>query len=206
MILAMVVLIMLWRLTKMSTYLCWILKYILIQEDKLLNLLRWGLLLNLHLLVKKTAKKDLGLIAMTYGHVYVASVALGADKNQVVKALKEAESYKGPSLIIGYSSCINHGIKKGMMNSQEEAKKAVAAGYWFNYRFDPRLKLEDKNPFQLDSKPPSGSLEEYLEGQVRYNYLKRIDPEAAKKLYQELKAFLENKYKFYREINEKKIF
>jgi len=152
---------------------------------------------------KRTMKKDLGLITMTYGNVYVASVAMGADKNQVVKAFKEAESYKGPSIILAYSSCINHGIKEGMLKSQQQAKQAVEAGYWFNYRFDPRLKEIGKNPFQLDSKTPTGDLEAFLDGQVRYNYLKRTKPEDAKRLHENLKKFLDQKYKFYKQLSEK---
>lgn len=152
---------------------------------------------------KRTMKKDLGLMAMSYGSVYVASVAMGADKNQLVKAFKEAESYKGPSIILAYSSCINHGIKEGMLKSQEQAKKAVEVGYWFNYRFDPRLKETGKNPFQLDSKAPTGELESFLDGQVRYNYLKRTKPEEAKRLHGDLKKFLDQKYKFYKDLSEK---
>lgn len=153
---------------------------------------------------KKTFKKDLGMMAMTYGNIYVASISMGADKNQVVRAFKEAESYKGPSLILAYASCINHGIKKGMAFSLNEEKKAVEVGYWFNYRFDPRLKKEGKNPFQLDSKEPTFDIEPFLDGQVRYSHLKRSNPEAAKKLHEELKAFLQEKYKTYKELSEKK--
>lgn len=154
---------------------------------------------------KRTMKKDLGLMAMSYGNVYVASIAMGADKNQVVRAFKEAESYKGPSIVLAYSSCINHGIKEGMLKSQDQAKKAVEAGYWFNYRFDPRLKEQGKNPFQLDSKAPTGDLEAFLDGQVRYNYLKRTNPEEAKRLHEDLKKFLDQKYRFYKDLSEKQI-
>ncbi|MBW1812460.1 MAG: pyruvate:ferredoxin (flavodoxin) oxidoreductase, partial [Deltaproteobacteria bacterium] len=111
---------------------------------------------------KKTAKKDLGGIAMTYGYVYVANVGMGANKQQLMKALTEAESYDGPSLIMGYSPCINHGIKKGMGKSQEEIKLAVQSGYWTLYRYNPMLRDEGKNPFILDSKAPDGSLQEFL--------------------------------------------
>ncbi len=120
---------------------------------------------------KKTVKKDLGMMAMTYGYVYVASVAMGANKNQLIKALKEAESYPGPSLIIAYAPCINHGIKAGMVKSQEEEKLAVESGYWPMYRFDPRLTDEGKNPFQLDYKEPNGTIREFLMGEVRYHSL-----------------------------------
>jgi pyruvate-ferredoxin/flavodoxin oxidoreductase len=153
---------------------------------------------------KRTVKKDLGMMAMTYGNIYVASVSMGADKNQVLRAFKEAESYKGPSLILAYASCINHGIRKGMGNSLDEAKKAVEVGYWFNYRFDPRLKSQGKNPFQLDSKTPSFDIEPFLDGQIRYSHLKRSNPEVAKKLHEELKKFLEEKYKQYKDLSEKK--
>ena len=116
-------------------------------------------------------------MAMTYGYVYVASVAMGANKNQFMKAVLEAESYQGPSLIIAYAPCINHGINMG--RSQDEEKKAVEAGYWPLYRFDPRLKEEGKNPFILDSKEPKGDFKEFLMGEVRYSSLTRTFPENA---------------------------
>ena len=118
---------------------------------------------------KKVKKKDLGMIATTYGYVYVAQIALGANPNQAIKAIKEAESYPGPSLIIAYAPCINHGIKsKGnMANSIAEEKKAVETGYWHLWRFDPSLKEEGKNPFTLDSKEPTGTVREFLEGENR---------------------------------------
>lgn len=133
---------------------------------------------------KKTKKKDLGMMAMSYGYVYVAQVAMGADKNQLLKALKEAESYHGPSLIIGYSPCINHGLKAGMGCSQLEEKKAVDCGYWALYRFNPLLKEEGKNPFVLDStKEPTGNFKEFLLGEVRYASLKKVFPDKADELY-----------------------
>ncbi len=128
---------------------------------------------------KKTKKKDLGRIAMTYGYVYVAQVALGADKNQCLKAIREAEAYDGPSLIIGYAPCINHGIKAGMAFSQIEAKKAVEAGYWHLYRYNPELKEQGQNPFTLDSKEPVSDLKDFLMGEVRYASLKTVFPEKA---------------------------
>ncbi len=155
---------------------------------------------------KRTAKKDLGLMALTYGHVYVASVSMGADQNGLVRALKEAESYKGPSLVLAYSSCISHGIKGGMIYSEKAAKEAVASGYWFCYRFDPRRKKENKNPFQLDSKEPSMELENFLDQQVRYNYLKRTYPEEAKILHEELNKHLKEKYQQFKSLSEKNIF
>ncbi len=134
---------------------------------------------------KKTKKKDLGMMAMSYGYVYVAQVNMGADHNQVLKAIKEAEAYKGPSLIIAYAPCINHGIRIGMGCSQEEGKRANACGYWSNYRFNPTLVGTDKNPFTLDSKEPDfGKFQEFLQGEVRYASLQRSFPEAAEALFE----------------------
>ena len=135
---------------------------------------------------KKTKKKDLGMMAMSYGYVYVAQVSMGADKNQVLKAISEAESYNGPSLIIAYAPCINHGIKAGMTNSQAEAKKAVDCGYWSLYRYNPALK-GIKNPFTLDSKEPKGDFREFLMGEVRYASLAKSFPEAAEALFEKTK-------------------
>ena len=115
---------------------------------------------------KKVPKKDLGRMAMSYGYVYVASISMGANKNQVVKALLEAEAHKGPSLVIAYAPCINQGIRKGMGKSQEEAKQAVDSGYWPLYRFNPALAEEGKNPLTLDSKAPDGSLQSFLGGET----------------------------------------
>ncbi len=151
---------------------------------------------------KKTLKKDLGMMAMTYGNVYVASVAMGADKNQYMKALKEAESYPGPSLIIAYSPCINHGLKRGMGHSQEEEKRAVEAGYWFLYRYDPRLKDQGKNPFQLDSKEPKGDIQEFLMGEVRYHTLTLSFPKEAETLHKRLAAGQIAKYDQYKKMAE----
>ena len=131
---------------------------------------------------KKTTKKDLGAIATTYGYVYVASVSMGANKQQLVKTLTEAEAYDGPSLILGYSPCINHGIKKGMGKAQEEQKLAVQCGYWPMYRYNPTLKAEGKNPFTLDCKDPDGTLQEFLSGEVRYASLEKTFPAESKKL------------------------
>ncbi len=132
---------------------------------------------------KRTKKKDLGLMAMTYGYVYVAQIAMGSDKNQTIKAIKEAEAYPGPSLIIAYAPCINHGLKVGMACSQLEEKKAVDCGYWGLYRFNPQLKEEGKNPFILDSKEPKGNFKDFLLGEVRYASLKKARPEQADELY-----------------------
>ncbi len=143
---------------------------------------------------KKTAKKDLGGMAMTYGYVYVASVGMGANKQQMIKAFSEAESYDGPSLIMAYSPCINHGIKKGMGKTQEETSLAVKSGYWPLYRFNPMLTAEGKNPFVLDSKEPDGSLQEYLAGEVRYAALQQIFPDEAKRLHTRLEGEFTDRY------------
>ncbi len=136
---------------------------------------------------KKTKKKDLGMMAMSYGYVYVAQVNMGADKNQALKAIAEAEAYPGPSLIIGYAPCINHGIKRGMGKSQLEAKAAGECGYWQMYRFNPALKDTDKNPFVLDSKEPTADFKEFLMGEVRYASLAKAFPEAAEALFEKTK-------------------
>jgi pyruvate-ferredoxin/flavodoxin oxidoreductase len=132
---------------------------------------------------KKTKKKDLGMMAMSYGYVYVAQIAMGADKNQTLKAIKEAEAYKGPSLIIAYAPCINHGLKVGMGCTQLETKRAVESGYWGMFRFNPELKEAGKNPFILDSKEPTTSFREYLMGEVRYSSLAKVYPEIAEELF-----------------------
>jgi len=152
---------------------------------------------------KKTKKKDLGLIAMSYGYVYVASVAMGANKNQFMKALKEAESYQGPSIIIAYAPCINHGIKAGMGKTQEEEKRAVETGYWPLYRYDPRLAAEGKNPFQLDYQEPNGTIHDFLMGEVRYAALTKTFPEEAKKLHKQLEDSTATRYKTYKAMAEK---
>ncbi|MCF8067028.1 MAG: pyruvate:ferredoxin (flavodoxin) oxidoreductase [Desulfobacterales bacterium] len=131
---------------------------------------------------KKIGKKDLGRIAMTYGYAYVASVAMGANKQQMLKAFAEAEAYPGPSIILCYAPCISQGIKKGMGKTQEEMKLAVAAGYWPLYRYNPLLALEGKNPFTLESKDPDGTMQEFLAGENRYASLEKSFPEESKKL------------------------
>ena len=143
---------------------------------------------------KGTKKKDLAAIAMSYGDVYVASIAMGADYNQTLKAIREAESYNGPSVIIAYSPCINHGIKNGMSTVQDVEKRAVAAGYWSLFRYDPRLKEQGKNPFTLDSKAPSASYRDFLMSEVRYNALTRSFPERAELLFTEAEEFAMDKY------------
>ncbi|MBW1920291.1 MAG: pyruvate:ferredoxin (flavodoxin) oxidoreductase [Deltaproteobacteria bacterium] len=145
---------------------------------------------------KYNQKKDLGRMAMTYGYVYVASVAMGANKNQLLKALVEGESYKGPSLIIAYSPCINHGLN--MTFSQEEEKKAVESGYWPLYRFDPRLKEEGKNPFILDSKEPKGNFRDFLMGEIRFSSLTRTFPDHAEKLFEKAEKDMKERYEIYK--------
>lgn len=152
---------------------------------------------------KKTKKKDLGRMFMTYGYVYVASVAMGANMNQCLKAFLEAESYPGPSLLIAYSPCINQGLRKGMENTQEEEKQAVKVGYWPLYRYDPRLEEQGKNPFQLDSKEPSGDFQDFLMGEVRYSSLLKTFPEEAKKLHSRLQEECNQRYKEYKKLAEK---
>jgi pyruvate-ferredoxin/flavodoxin oxidoreductase len=143
---------------------------------------------------KKTAKKDLGAMAMTYGYVYVATIGMGANKNHTLKTILEAEAYDGPSLIIAYSPCINHGIKKGMGKTQEETRLAVESGYWPLYRFNPRLKDQGKNPFVLDSKEPAISIKEFLGGEIRYAALEKIFPEEAVKLHTQLEKEVAERY------------
>ena len=143
---------------------------------------------------KSVKKKDLAAIAMSYGYVYVAQISMGADMNQCIKAFNEAESYKGPSIIIAYAPCINHGIKGGMGVSMAEGKKAVLSGYWNNFRFDPRLADEGKNPFMLDSKAPSASYRDFIMGEVRYNSLMRAMPERAEDLFERAENDAVKKY------------
>ena len=130
---------------------------------------------------KRIKKKDLGLIAMTYGYIYVAQVALGANKQQYFTALTEAEAYDGPSLIIAYSTCIAHGMN--MSKSMSEQKRAVDCGYWMLYRFNPKLKAEGKNPLILDSKAPTADFKEFLAGENRFASLKKLAPNDAERLY-----------------------
>jgi len=150
---------------------------------------------------KKTKKKDLGMMAMSYGYVYVAQVDMGADHNQLMKAITEAEAYHGPSLIIAYAPCINHGIRKGMGKSQEEGRLAVECGYWANYRYNPELRGTDKNPFTLDSKEPDFSkFQEFLQGEVRYSSLKRNFPEAADALFAKTQKDAEERLAGYKKL------
>ena len=147
---------------------------------------------------KKVAKKDLGAMLMTYGNIYVAQVAMGADPNQLVKALKEAEEYDGPSVIIAYTPCLSHGLKCGMGCAQQEMKRAVESGYWSLYRYDPRK----EKPLTIDSKAPTMAYEDFLDGEVRYASLKRTFPENAKKYFKEGAEGAEAKYKRYKHMEE----
>ena len=143
---------------------------------------------------KKTAKKDMGAMFMSYGYVYVATVAMGAGKQQMIRAFTEAESYRGPSLIMAYAPCINHGIKRGMGKSQDEEKLAVQSGYWPLYRYNPALKAQGKNPFTLDSKAPDGTLQAFLSGEVRYASLQQSFPQEAARLHSRLEAEVTARY------------
>ena len=145
---------------------------------------------------KEVKKKDLASIAMSYGYVYVAQIAMGADFNQTVKAIAEAEAYPGPSLIIAYAPCINHGIKKGMSKAQTEEELAVKSGYWHLFRYNPALRAEGKAAFALDSKAPTESYQEFLDGEVRYNSLKRANPEKAARLFAKSENEAKDRYAY----------
>jgi pyruvate-ferredoxin/flavodoxin oxidoreductase len=153
---------------------------------------------------KKIRKKDLGVIAMSYGYVYVAQIALGADMAHTLKVMKEAEAYKGPSLIIAYAPCINHGIKEGMTKSVQEAKKAVDSGYWHLYRFNPELIDQGKNPFSLDSKEPTESFREFIMGEVRYSSLLSAFPDSAEELFAGAEKYAKIRYDSYKRLAEQK--
>ena len=143
---------------------------------------------------KEVKQKDLAAIAMSYGYVYVAQIAMGADYNQTVKAIAEAEAYPGPSLIIAYAPCINHGIRAGMGKAMTEEKNAVEAGYWHLFRFNPALAAEGKNPFTLDSKAPTANYQDFLKGEVRYTSLSLKNPEKAQELFEKAEASAKAKY------------
>ena len=154
---------------------------------------------------KKTKKKDLGMIAMSYGYVYVAQIAMGADKAQTLKALAEAEAYPGPSLVIAYSPCINHGLKAGMGCSQAEAKRAVECGYWALYRYNPELKERETNPFSLDSKEPTANFRDFLMGEVRFASLQKQFPDLAEELYAKTERDATERLQNYRRLAEAKV-
>lgn len=141
------------------------------------------------------AKKDLAMMAINYGNVYVAKIAIGADMNHTVKVFREAEAYQGPSLVIAYSPCVGHGydLRKGL----KQQKAAVLSGYWPLMRYNPELKNQNKNPFQLDCKPPSIELEEYIYAENRYRILTYSYPEIARKFYKEAQEEVLNRWKMY---------
>ncbi len=146
-------------------------------------------------------KKDLGLMAMSYGYVYVAQLAMGASQNQTVKAFAEAEKWPGPSLLICYSPCINHGIRGGLTVSQQREKDAVAVGYWHNYRYNPALKEDGKNPFVLDSKEPSGDFADFLKQEVRYSALyKQYPAEQVEAIFGEAAKAARERYENYKRL------
>ena len=149
---------------------------------------------------KEAGKKDLASIAMSYGNVYVAQIAMGADFNQCVRAISEAESYPGPSLIIAYAPCISQGIKTGMKSAQQEEAKAVAAGYWHCFRYNPSLKQEGKSAFILDSKEPTGDFKEFLNGENRFNSLTRSNPERAEELFAISEEHARNRYAYLKKL------
>ena len=138
------------------------------------------------------------MMAMSYGYVYVAQIAIGADMAHALKTIKEAEAYPGPSLIIAYSSCVNHGIKTGMSTSMTEMKKAVDSGYWHLYRYNPALAEEGKNPFSLDSKEPTLPMKDFLLGEVRYASLAQMYPEKAEELFAKTEQDAKLRYEKYR--------
>ena len=152
---------------------------------------------------KRTKKKDLGMMAMTYENVYVAQVAMGANQAQFLKAVLEAEAYNGPSIIIAYAPCISHGLRCGMGKVQSEIKHAVEVGYWQLYRYNPDLKKEGKNPFILDSKEPTGDFREFLRGEVRFSSLERTFPEAADALFERTEGEAKARYAKYKALSEK---
>jgi pyruvate-ferredoxin/flavodoxin oxidoreductase len=149
---------------------------------------------------KKTTKKDLGKMALSYGYVYVASVAMGANMNQCLKAFQEAEAYPGPSLIVAYSPCINHGIN--MAQTQSEEKLAVDTGYWILYRFNPLLAKEGKNPFLLDSKEPTLEYDVFLKNEIRYRTLTQQYPDIAKVLFAQAAAEAKARFASYKKLAE----
>ena len=153
---------------------------------------------------KKIRKKDLGMMAMSYGYVYVAQVAMGSNPTQYMNAIKEAEAYDGPSLIIAYAPCINHGLKAGMGLSQKEEKLAVECGYWQLYRYNPTLEGTDKNPFSLDSKEPDWTkFQDFLKGEVRFASLYKMFPDTAEELLQKTEEFAKIRYGNYKRLSGK---
>jgi len=152
---------------------------------------------------KKVGKKDLGAMAMTYGYVYVAQVAMGANNGQLFRAIKEAEAYPGPSMIIAYSPCINHGIRLGMGTTQQEEDRAVKSGYWQLYRYNPLQMKEGKNPFILDSKEPDWTkFQEFLDSEIRYTSLAKMFPAEAEILFKTAAENAKNRWLNYKRMAE----
>lgn len=149
---------------------------------------------------KRIRKKDLGLMMTSYGYVYVAQVAIGANMNQTIKAIKEAESYPGPSIIIAYAPCINHGIRVGMGKTISREKEAVESGYWHLYRYDPRLEEQKKNPFVLDSREPKSSFQDFIRGEVRYTSLLKAFPDQAEELFKDAELMAKRRYLVYKQM------
>jgi pyruvate-ferredoxin/flavodoxin oxidoreductase len=149
---------------------------------------------------KATNKKDLGMMMINYGYVYVASIAMGANKNQALQAIKEAEEYPGPAIVIAYAPCINHGIDMSMTQKQEKA--AVEAGYWLLYRYNPLNKLEGKNPLTLDSREPKMSISDFTKTENRYSRLHRIFPERAEEFEKASQEFFTERYEQYKRLSE----
>ncbi|RLE22256.1 MAG: pyruvate:ferredoxin (flavodoxin) oxidoreductase, partial [Acidobacteria bacterium] len=149
---------------------------------------------------KEVQKKDLGMMAMSYGNVYVASVSFGANMNQTLKAMREAASYPGSSIIIAYSNCIEHGFN--MEKGPEHAKLAVDSGYWMLYRYNPLLAAEKKNPLQIDSKEPTKSLKDFYAGQRRFKTLMETHPEIAENYLEDASRFVRNRYRYYKHLAE----
>lgn len=149
---------------------------------------------------KKVRKKDLGQMAMSYGYVYVAQIAMGANMNHTLKAIMEAERYKGPSVVIAYAPCISHGIKTGMETSMKEMKRAVEAGYWHLYRYNPMLKDAGKNPFQLDSKEPTAPFKDFINGEIRYSQLMNVFPDIAPKMFEVAEQHAKERFETYKRL------
>ena len=149
---------------------------------------------------KGTPKKDLGLILSTYGYVYVAQVSIGANPEHLIKCLKEAAAYNGPSIVIAYAPCINHGLSKGMSKVMDEAKAATECGFWPLYHYNPELEKDGGNPFVLDSGEPNGKLREYMMGEVRFSSLTRTFPERAELLFAEAEDFTARRYAKYKRL------
>ena len=151
---------------------------------------------------KKIGKKDLGRIAMTYGYVYVASISMGANKQQVIKAFMEADRHPGPSVVICYAPCINQGLKKGMGKTQLEEKLVVDSGYWPLYRYNPQWEKEGENPFKLESKAPDGTIQDFLAGEIRFASLEMTFPEESKKLRAQIEEEVNHRYKILKQMDD----